>query len=75
MVMPSGGRRPGAGRKPSAVTAAAKNKIRLRSRELIDQAAQAGVMPLQVQLETMRALYDEYNVCLILAAVGMRTWC
>jgi hypothetical protein len=57
MVMPSGGRRAGAGRKPSAATAAAQQKIRLRSRELIDQAAQEGIMPLQIQLEYMRHVW------------------
>ena len=55
--MPAGGRRPGAGRKPSAVRAAAEQRIRLRSRELVDMAAQEGVMPLQIQLEYMRHVW------------------
>jgi len=55
--MPAGGKRPGAGRKPSAITAAAKQRIRFRSRELVDQAAREGVMPLQIQLEYMRHVW------------------
>jgi hypothetical protein len=57
VTMPSGGRRLGSGRKPSAVRRAAAQKIRLRSRELLDQAAQEGVMPLQIQLEYMRHVW------------------
>ena len=57
--MPSGGRRLGSGRKPSAVRRAAEQKIRLRSRELLDQAAQEGVMPITVMLESMRHLWRE----------------
>jgi hypothetical protein len=57
--MPSGGRRPGSGRKPSVVTAATQQRIRLRSRELLDQAAQEGIMPITVMLESMRHLWSE----------------
>jgi hypothetical protein len=55
--MPAGGKRPGAGRKPSAVRAQAEKKVRLRSRELVDQAARKGVMPLEIQLEYMRHVW------------------
>ena len=55
--MPAGGRRPGAGWPPSALRAQAQKKIRLRSRELVDQAAREGVMPLEIQLEYMRHVW------------------
>jgi hypothetical protein len=54
-----GGKRAGSGRKPSAITRAAQLKVRTRGRELIDQAAQEGVMPLQIQLEYMRHVWIE----------------
>ena len=57
--MPAGGKRPGAGRKPSAVRAQAEKKVRLRSRELIDMAAQEGILPITVMLESMRHLWSE----------------
>jgi len=57
--MPVGGKRPGAGRKPSAARAQAFTKVRIRTREMIDQAAAAGVMPITVMLESMRFLYGE----------------
>ena len=59
VIMPSGGRRLGSGRKPSAVRRAAEQKIRLRSRELLDRAAQEGIMPITVMLESMRHLWSE----------------
>jgi hypothetical protein len=48
-----GGERPGAGRKPGSPTK--------RRREIIDEAAKDGITPLEVQLRTMRALWDEAN--------------
>ena len=48
-----GGKREGAGRKPGSPTK--------RRREILDEAAKAGITPLEVQLRTMRALWDEAN--------------
>jgi hypothetical protein len=48
-----GGRRPGAGRKPGSA-----NK---KTREIADKAAAEGITPLEVQIETMRALWAEAN--------------
>jgi malonyl CoA-acyl carrier protein transacylase len=48
-----GGRREGAGRKLGSPTK--------RRREIIDEAAKDGITPLEVQLRTMRALWDEAN--------------
>lgn len=45
-----GGKRQGAGRKPGSPTQ--------RRREIIDEAAKDGITPLEVQLRTMRALWD-----------------
>jgi hypothetical protein len=45
-----GGKREGAGRKPGSPTQ--------RRREIIDEAAKDGITPLEVQLRTMRALWD-----------------
>ena len=55
--MRHGGRRPGAGRKPSLHAGAAK--VRLRTREMIDQAAAEGVTPIAILLGTMRHLWAE----------------
>ena len=48
--MPRGGRRPGAGRKPGSA-----NK---KTRAIADKAAAEGITPLEVMLQTMRALWD-----------------
>jgi hypothetical protein len=48
-----GGKREGAGRKLGSPTT--------RRREIIDEAAKDGITPLEVQLRTMRALWDEAN--------------
>jgi hypothetical protein len=48
-----GGRRPGAGRKLGSLTK--------KTREIAEQAAALGIMPLEVQLQTMRALWAEAN--------------
>jgi hypothetical protein len=48
-----GGKREGAGRKLGSPTK--------RRREIIDEAAKDGITPLEVQLRTMRALWDEAN--------------
>jgi hypothetical protein len=48
-----GGRRPGAGRKPGSV-----NK---KTREIAERAVSEGITPLEVQLQTMRALWAEAN--------------
>jgi hypothetical protein len=48
-----GGKREGAGRKPGSPTK--------RRREIIDEAAKDGITPLEVQLRTMRALWDAAN--------------
>jgi hypothetical protein len=53
MANSHGGRREGAGRKPGSPTK--------RRREIIDEAAKDGITPLEVQLRTMRALWDEAN--------------
>jgi hypothetical protein len=45
-----GGRRQGAGRKPGSPTK--------RRREIIDKAADAGITPLELQLRTMRMLWE-----------------
>jgi hypothetical protein len=45
-----GGKRERAGRKPGSPTQ--------RRREIIDEAAKDGITPLEVQLRTMRALWD-----------------
>jgi|SRR6516164_233636 hypothetical protein len=58
-IMPNGGARRGAGRKPSAVKHEAERKVRIRTREMLDQAAAEGVMPITVMLESMRFLYGE----------------
>jgi len=54
--MPSGGRRPGAGRKPTYSPTALK--ARKRSRDIIDRASLEGITPLEVQLRTMRMLWE-----------------
>jgi hypothetical protein len=46
-----GGRRPGAGRKPGSATK--------KTREIAEQAVAEGITPLEVQLQTMRALWAE----------------
>lgn len=46
-----GGRRDGAGRKPGSATK--------KTREIADQAAEKGLMPLEVMLNVMRELYSE----------------
>jgi hypothetical protein len=48
-----GGKREGAGRKPGSPTK--------RRREILDEAAKDGITPLEVQLRTMRALWDAAN--------------
>ena len=48
--MPSGGRRPGAGRKKGSLTR--------KTREIANQAAEEGVSPLEVMLKAMRVYYD-----------------
>ena len=48
-----GGRRPGAGRKPGSA-----NK---QTREIAEKAMAEGITPLDVQLQTMRALWAEAN--------------
>jgi hypothetical protein len=53
MANSHGGRREGAGRKTGSPTK--------RRREIIDEAAKDGITPLEVQLRTMRALWDEAN--------------
>lgn len=47
--MARGGKRPGAGRKQGAAS--------VRSREIADKAAKAGITPLEVMLEAMRQSY------------------
>lgn len=49
--MPRGGTRTNAGRKPGAATR--------RTREIAEKAASAGVMPVDVQLATMRAIWSQ----------------
>ena len=49
--MPRGGKRPGSGRKPGSA-----NK---RSRAIADKAAADGITPLEVMLNTMKALWEE----------------
>jgi hypothetical protein len=51
-----GGARPGAGRKPGTVSQQTREK-----RALADRAAEQGITPLELQLRTMRALWDEAN--------------
>jgi hypothetical protein len=53
MANDHGGKREGAGRKPGSMTK--------RRREIIDEAAKDGITPLEVQLRTMRALWDAAN--------------
>jgi hypothetical protein len=45
-----GGRRPGAGRKPGAVTK--------KTREIAERAVQAGITPLEVMLEAMNSFRE-----------------
>jgi hypothetical protein len=54
--MPSGGKRPGAGRKPIYSPTAAR--ARKRARDIIDRASLEGITPLEVQLRTMRMLWE-----------------
>ena len=54
--MPSGGRRPGAGRKQTYSPTALK--ARKRARDIIDRASLEGITPLEVQLRTMRMLWE-----------------
>ena len=49
--MARGGRRPGSGRKPGSA-----NK---RTREVADKAAADGITPLEVMLNTMKALWED----------------
>jgi hypothetical protein len=50
--MPSGGRRPGAGRPHGA-----KGRKTIERAKLTEEAAASGVTPLEVMLQTMRALW------------------
>jgi len=47
----NGGTQHGAGRKPGSAN--------LRTREIADQAAREGITPLEVQIRTMRALWEK----------------
>ena len=49
--MARGGRRPGAGRKPGSANT--------KTRAIADAAAAAGVTPLEVMLNTMKALWED----------------
>jgi hypothetical protein len=49
--MAAGGKRPGAGRKPSSLT--------MKRREAVERAAEAGILPLDVMLEAMREAHSE----------------
>ena len=52
--MPRGGRRPGAGRKPGAIT-----RKTIARRLIAEQAAARGVTPLDVMLDNMRDAYAQ----------------
>ena len=52
--MPRGGKRPGAGRPKGS-----KNRLTKKRLELAQKAAHEGVTPLEVQLETMREIWDK----------------
>jgi hypothetical protein len=51
--MPSGGARPGAGRKPGHQTVKTKERL-----QLAKKALEQGISPLEVMLNTMRELFD-----------------
>ena len=58
----SGGARPGSGRKKGSAT--------LKTRAIADAAAAAGITPLEVMINTMRALYDRYQALVAMAPEG-----